>query len=87
MNERRCDFRDLAGGLDEKGHRGSRTRLLLCGAAMSFMGRLLSGNAPLRGRAGIELLAERHQAESIPHQAPGGEPPLPGIALGNRDPR
>lgn len=35
---------------------GSRTRLLLCGSAMSFMGSLLSGNAPLRGRAGIELL-------------------------------
>ncbi|MYS83481.1 ATP-binding protein [Streptomyces sp. SID5474] len=34
----------------------SRTRLLLCGSAMSFMGRLLSGNAPLRGRAGLELL-------------------------------
>src|SRR6185312_14653801 len=26
----------------------SRTRLLLCGSAMSFMGGLLSGNAPLR---------------------------------------
>ncbi len=35
---------------------GSRTRLLLCGSAMSFMGRLLSGNAPLRGRAGLELI-------------------------------
>nr|WP_323746012.1 hypothetical protein [Catenulispora pinisilvae] len=34
----------------------SRTRLLLCGSAMSFMGGLLSGNAPLRGRAGLELL-------------------------------
>ena len=34
----------------------SRTRLLLCGSALSFMGRLLSGNAPLRGRAGLELL-------------------------------
>lgn len=34
----------------------SRARLLLCGSAMSFMGRLLSGNAPLRGRAGLELL-------------------------------
>lgn len=34
----------------------SRTRLLLCGSAMSFMGNLLSGNAPLRGRAGIELV-------------------------------
>jgi len=34
----------------------SRTRLLLCGSAMSFMGGLLSGNAPLRGRASLELL-------------------------------
>lgn len=35
---------------------GSRTRLLLCGSALSFMGRLLSGGAPLRGRAGLELM-------------------------------
>jgi len=35
---------------------GSRARLLLCGSAMSFMGRLLAGNAPLRGRAGLELV-------------------------------
>jgi AAA+ ATPase superfamily predicted ATPase len=34
----------------------SRASLLLCGSAMSFMGRLLSGNAPLRGRAGFELV-------------------------------
>ncbi len=34
----------------------SRARLLLCGSAMSFMGRLLSGNAPLRGRSGLELI-------------------------------
>ncbi|MDT0344561.1 AAA family ATPase [Streptomyces litchfieldiae] len=34
----------------------SRTRLLLCGSALSFMGRLLSGTAPLRGRAGLELV-------------------------------
>jgi uncharacterized protein len=34
----------------------SRTRLLLCGSALSFRGRLLSGNAPLRGRAGLELV-------------------------------
>ena len=34
----------------------SRSRLLLCGSALSFMGRMLSGNAPLRGRAGLELL-------------------------------
>jgi uncharacterized protein len=35
---------------------GSRSRLLLCGSAMSFMGLLLAGNAPLRGRAGLELV-------------------------------
>jgi len=34
----------------------SHTRLLLCGSAMSFMGRLLSGTAPLRGRAGLEMI-------------------------------
>ena len=34
----------------------SRTRLLLCGSAMSFMGRLLSGTAPLRGRASLEMI-------------------------------
>ncbi len=34
----------------------SRARVLLCGSALSFMGRLLSGSAPLRGRAGLELL-------------------------------
>ena len=34
----------------------SRTRLLLCGSALSFMGRLLGGSAPLRGRAGLELI-------------------------------
>ncbi|MGQ0465321.1 MAG: ATP-binding protein [Sporichthyaceae bacterium] len=33
----------------------SRTRLVLCGSAVSFMGGLLSGAAPLRGRAGLEL--------------------------------
>jgi uncharacterized protein len=31
-------------------------RLLLCGSAMSVMGRLLAGGAPLRGRAGLELI-------------------------------
>lgn len=41
----------------------SRSRLLLCGSAMTrgaprknSMGTLLSGNAPLRGRAGLELV-------------------------------
>ncbi|MGI9003434.1 MAG: AAA family ATPase [Pseudonocardia sp.] len=34
---------------------GSRTRLILCGSALTFMGGLLSGSAPLRGRAGLDL--------------------------------
>jgi hypothetical protein len=38
------------------GHRQGRTRLLLCGSALAFMGRLLGGDAPLRGRAGLELV-------------------------------
>ncbi len=41
---------------DERGR--SRTRLLLCGSAMSFMGSLLAGNAPLRGRAALELVVQ-----------------------------
>jgi uncharacterized protein len=36
--------------------RASRTRLLLCGSAVSFMGRILAGNAPLRGRAGLDMV-------------------------------
>lgn len=35
--------------------RSSRTRLILCGSALTFMGGLLSGSAPLRGRAGLDL--------------------------------
>ncbi|MFJ8142450.1 ATP-binding protein [Streptomyces sp. NPDC096013] len=37
-------------------HTNTPVRLLLCGSALSFMGRLLSGDAPLRGRAGLELV-------------------------------
>ncbi|MGH9213635.1 MAG: AAA family ATPase [Acidimicrobiales bacterium] len=33
----------------------STTRMVLCGSALSFMGGLLSGTAPLRGRAGLDL--------------------------------
>jgi hypothetical protein len=35
--------------------RESTARLLLCGSAMSVMGQLLAGRAPLRGRASLEL--------------------------------
>lgn len=30
----------------------------MCGSALTFMGKLLSGSAPLRGRAGLELLVQ-----------------------------
>jgi AAA+ ATPase superfamily predicted ATPase len=36
----------------------SSARLVLCGSAMSVMGGLLSGRAPLRGRAGLELVVQ-----------------------------
>ncbi|MBO0803161.1 MAG: ATP-binding protein [Nocardiopsaceae bacterium] len=36
--------------------RDSTARLLLCGSAMSVMGGLLAGQAPLRGRASLEML-------------------------------
>jgi AAA+ ATPase superfamily predicted ATPase len=42
--------------LDQAASAGRPTSLLLCGSAMSVMGRLLSGNAPLRGRASLELV-------------------------------
>nr|WP_221473561.1 ATP-binding protein [Planomonospora venezuelensis] len=35
---------------------GGAVRLLLCGSALSFMGSLLAGTAPLRGRASLELV-------------------------------
>lgn len=38
--------------------KGSSVRLILCGSAMSVMGSLLSGHAPLRGRAGLELVVQ-----------------------------
>jgi uncharacterized protein len=40
------------------GNQEGGTRLLLCGSAMSVMGALLAGSAPLRGRASLELLVQ-----------------------------
>jgi len=43
--------------LEPSAQRGNTpVRLLLCGSALSFMGKLLAGSAPLRGRAGLELV-------------------------------
>lgn len=36
--------------------RSSGARLVLCGSSLSFMGNLLSGSAPLRGRSSLELI-------------------------------
>ncbi|WP_155369348.1 ATP-binding protein [Catellatospora vulcania] len=36
--------------------RETTSKLLVCGSAMAVMGSLLSGNAPLRGRASLELV-------------------------------
>lgn len=47
--------------LDERGpsqQMTSRARVLVCGSAMSVMGRLLAGNAPLRGRASLEMIVQ-----------------------------
>ncbi|TDC28012.1 ATP-binding protein [Streptomyces sp. 8K308] len=47
----------LQRALGPQGRRtGGPVRLLLCGSALAFMGGLLSGNAPLRGRASLELV-------------------------------
>jgi len=42
--------------IDQAASAGRRTSLLLCGSAMSVMGGLLSGSAPLRGRANLEMV-------------------------------
>jgi AAA+ ATPase superfamily predicted ATPase len=42
--------------IDQGATSGSDITLLLCGSAMSVMGGLLGGGAPLRGRAGLELV-------------------------------
>ncbi len=42
--------------IDRSVARGTPCTLLLCGSAMSVMGGLLAGRAPLRGRAGLELI-------------------------------
>lgn len=43
---------------DHQDSNSSSTQLILCGSAMSVMGTLLSGTAPLRGRASLELIVK-----------------------------
>jgi AAA+ ATPase superfamily predicted ATPase len=42
--------------IDRAASAGRRINVLLCGSAMSVMGRLLAGSAPLRGRATLEMV-------------------------------
>lgn len=42
--------------VDRAASRGGGPSILLCGSALSVMGRLLAGNAPLRGRANLEMV-------------------------------
>lgn len=46
----------LQAALSPARRRSTPTRLVVCGSAMSLMGSLLTANAPLRGRAGLELV-------------------------------
>ncbi|GAB4000950.1 ATP-binding protein [Glycomyces albus] len=77
------------------------TRLILCGSAMATMGGLLSGNAPLRGRASMELVvkpfdyraaADFWQAEDprlavLLHSITGGTPAYRTRYVDHRAPR
>ncbi|MFC6013470.1 AAA family ATPase [Nocardia lasii] len=50
---------ELQRALDPRGQaRVAGSRVLLCGSAMSVMGGLLAGTAPLRGRASLELIVK-----------------------------
>jgi len=56
--------------------RDSTARLLLCGSAMSVMGELLSGPAPLRGRASLELIVHPFGYEDAARFWEAGDPRL-----------
>lgn len=50
--------------------RESRTRLLLCGSAIAVLKGLTSGESPLRGRAGLELIVQPHDYRSAARWLP-----------------
>jgi AAA+ ATPase superfamily predicted ATPase len=56
--------------------RRSSVRLLLCGSAMSVMGGLLAGHAPLRGRASLELLLRPFDYRDAAHFWGAADPEL-----------
>lgn len=66
----------FAAALGPRGRRrqGGRTRLILCGSAIALMRALTAGEAPLRGRAGLELVMQpfgyRAVARKLASEAP-----------------
>jgi AAA+ ATPase superfamily predicted ATPase len=56
--------------------RESYARVLLCGSAMSVMGGLLAGNAPLRGRAGLETVVKPFAYREAARFWETADPPL-----------
>lgn len=69
--------------------RKSKLRLILCGSAMSFMGQVLSGESPLRGRSSLDLvvqpfdyreaadfwgLSKHHETATLVNAVAGGRP-------------
>jgi uncharacterized protein len=51
-----------------------RARLVLCGSAIALMRALTAGDAPLRGRAGMELVMQPFDYRTAARQLPGGVP-------------
>jgi AAA+ ATPase superfamily predicted ATPase len=84
--------------IDRAVPRGEGPSLLLCGSALSVMGRILAGDAPLRGRANLELvvrpfdprLAARYWGIDDPqlavrtHAVVGGTPAYRGFVNDDR---
>lgn len=58
---------------------GSRARVLLCGSAMSVMGNLLAGNAPLRGRSGLEMVIQPFSYRDAAEFWEAGDPKLAAL--------
>lgn len=67
----------FAAALGPRGRRnqGGRTRLILCGSAIALMSALTAGEAPLRGRAGLELVMQPFGYRAVGRRL-GSEVPL-----------
>lgn len=65
----------LAAVLGAAGRRAdpARTRMVLCGSAIAMMRSLTSGEAALRGRAGLELVMQPHDFRDAAKHLPSGD--------------